>query len=63
MGVLQPTLLLSKGAMVMLTRNLWTEVGLCNRAIGVVYDNIYQTCWFSFMIIILVQVLVKLYQI
>ena len=40
-GSLQPTLLLTKGARVMLTRNLWTDVGLCDGTMGTVIDIIY----------------------
>ena len=41
MGGLEPTLHLCKNARVILTCNLWTEVGLCNGAIGTVLDIIY----------------------
>ena len=41
MGSLMPQLLLSQGAKVMLTRNLWTDAGLCNGAIGVAKDIVY----------------------
>jgi hypothetical protein len=41
MGGLEPTKYLAKNARVMLTRDLWTEVGLCNGAMGTVVDVIY----------------------
>ena len=41
MGGLEPTIYLSKRARVMLTRNLWTEAGLCNSAMGIVKDIIF----------------------
>ena len=40
---LQPSLLLAKGAVVMLTVNLWASVGLCNGASGTIIDIIYHT--------------------
>ena len=40
---LEPTLLISKSAQVMLTMNLWPSVGLCNGATGKVVDIIYKT--------------------
>ena len=40
---LEPTLLIAKGALVMLTVNLWASVGLCNGAVGTVVDIVYQT--------------------
>ena len=41
MGSLMPQLLLCEGAKVMLTRNLWTDAGLCNGAIGTVKHIVY----------------------
>lgn len=38
---LVPTLYLARNALVMLTLNLWPEVGLCNGATGKVIDIIY----------------------
>ena len=43
MSGLEPVVFLAKGAHVMLTMNLWTDVGLCNGATGVVVDFIYST--------------------
>ena len=40
---LEPTLLISKNALVVLTMNLWPSVGLCNGATGTVVDIIYIT--------------------
>ena len=40
MSGLHPTIYLAKGAKVMLTMNLWANVGLCNGATGSVIDII-----------------------
>ena len=42
MSGLEPTIFLAKGAKVMLTINLWVNVGLCNGATGTVVDIIYE---------------------
>ena len=42
MSGLEPTVLLARGAKVMLTMDLWATVGLCNGASGKVIDIIYQ---------------------
>lgn len=39
---LQPTVFLAKGAKVMLTMNLWANVGLCNGATGTIIDIIFE---------------------
>ena len=41
-GGLYPTVLMAEGADVMLTANIWQQVGLCNGAAGVVYKLKYQ---------------------
>ena len=41
MGGLKPVLYLAKKSRVMLTPNLWAEVGLCNDALGTVHHVIY----------------------
>ena len=40
---LEPYLLIAKGAVVMLTMNLWPSVGLCNGSTGTIVDIIYAT--------------------
>ena len=42
MSGLEPVVFLAKDARVMLTMNLWSNVGLCNGATGTVVDIIYQ---------------------
>ena len=41
MSGLEPVVFLAKGAHVMLTMNLWTDVGLCNGATGTIVEFIY----------------------
>jgi ATP-dependent exoDNAse (exonuclease V), alpha subunit - helicase superfamily I member len=41
MGGLQKKLFLCVGARVMLLRNLWTDVGLCNGALGTIHSIVY----------------------
>ena len=42
-GGLYPVLLLASQARVMLTSNIWQQVGLCNGAAGTIYQFLYQT--------------------
>ena len=41
MGGLEPVSYLAKGARVMLTVNVWTEIELCNGALGTLLDFVY----------------------
>lgn len=41
MGGLEAVVYLAKGEKVVLTMNLWTDVGLCNGSLGTVIDFIY----------------------
>ena len=41
MSGLEPIIFLAKGAHVMITMNLWTDVGLCNGANGAVLNFMY----------------------
>ena len=41
MGGLEPVIYLAKGARVMLTMNIWTEVVVCNGALGTVLNFVY----------------------
>ena len=41
-GGLQPILFLARGARVMLTMNIWQQVGLCNGSAGTVQDILYR---------------------
>lgn len=41
MGGLEAVVYLTKGDKVILTMNLWTDVGLCNGSLGTVIDFIY----------------------
>jgi ATP-dependent exoDNAse (exonuclease V) alpha subunit len=42
MSGLEPVVFLAKAARIMLTMNLWSDVGLCNGATGTLVDIIYQ---------------------
>ena len=42
-GGLYPVLLLASQTRVMLTSNIWQQVGLCNGAAGTIYQFLYQT--------------------
>lgn len=56
-GGLLPVIFIAKGARIMLTANLWQEVGLCNGAAGTVHDIVYQEghCPPSLPVAVLVQ--------